>query len=187
MTTIRQHTQLLAGVTALNVEQQEVVNSLLGKVVVTAPVGTGRSLVTTQKIAKIVSETTLYPFQILVLANTSTRTKELQEELTNALGRDAEYVMMMSFFNLLQGLLVRSRRKFIDSRVIDDKEAWEDYRKDYQYIFVDLLGKVKMHHYYLLENIFTTFPDVTVFTEEKLQCRTKGVKKITFTNFYGAF
>ena len=76
----------------LNKEQREAVETINGPVMVFAGAGTGKTKTLTARIAYMVAECNIKPYNILAITFTKKATNEMKERLISILDEDAKYL-----------------------------------------------------------------------------------------------
>ena len=99
--------QLLEG---LNDKQYEAVITTEGPCLVIAGAGSGKTKVLTHKIAYLIQEKNVKPWNILSITFTNKAANEMKERITDLIGEDAKDIWMGTFHSIC----VRILRKFID-------------------------------------------------------------------------
>lgn len=94
----------------LNDKQYEAVINTEGPCLVIAGAGSGKTKVLTHKIAYLISEKNVLPWNILAITFTNKAANEMKERITNIVGDKAQDIWMGTFHSIC----VRILRKFID-------------------------------------------------------------------------
>ena len=94
----------------LNNKQYEAVVTTEGPVLVIAGAGSGKTKVLTHKIAYLIQEKRIRPWEILAITFTNKAANEMKERITNLVGPDAKDIWMGTFHSIC----VRILRKHID-------------------------------------------------------------------------
>ena len=94
----------------LNDKQYEAVITTDGPVLVIAGAGSGKTKVLTHKIAYLIQEKRIRPWEILAITFTNKAANEMKERITNLVGPDAKDIWMGTFHSIC----VRILRKHID-------------------------------------------------------------------------
>lgn len=110
----------------LNKEQLEAVETINGPVMVFAGAGTGKTKTLTARIAYMVAECNIKPYNILAITFTKKATNEMKERLISILDEDAKYLNIST----IHSLCVKILRRFIDRleyernfEIIDDEDV----------------------------------------------------------------
>lgn len=110
----------------LNKEQKLAVEQIDGPVMVFAGAGTGKTKTLTARIAYMVAEQNIKPYNILAITFTKKATNEMKERLISILDEDAKYLSIST----IHSLCVKILRRFIDKigyernfEIIDDEDA----------------------------------------------------------------
>ena len=88
----------------LNDKQLEAVNSTEGPVLVLAGAGSGKTKVLTTKVAFLVKEKQIDPYNILAITSTNKAAKEMKQRVFKLLGKEASNIQISTFHSL--GLLL---------------------------------------------------------------------------------
>ena len=99
--------ELLKG---LNDKQYQAVTNTEGPCLVIAGAGSGKTKVLTHKIAYIIQEKQIKPWNILAITFTNKAANEMKERIANLVGDSAKDIWMGTFHSIC----VRILRKFID-------------------------------------------------------------------------
>ena len=94
----------------LNDKQYEAVVNTDGPVLVIAGAGSGKTKVLTYKIAYLIGEKNVKPWNILAITFTNKAANEMKDRITNLVGNDSADIWMGTFHSIC----VRILRKFID-------------------------------------------------------------------------
>ena len=94
----------------LNDKQYEAVVNTVGPCLVIAGAGSGKTKVLTHKIAYLIGEKGVKPWNILAITFTNKAANEMKERIANIVGDDAKDIWMGTFHSIC----VRILRKFID-------------------------------------------------------------------------
>ena len=94
----------------LNDKQYEAVVNTEGPVLVIAGAGSGKTKVLTHKIAYLIGEKHILPWNILAITFTNKAANEMKERVANLVGEDAKDIWMGTFHSIC----VRILRRFID-------------------------------------------------------------------------
>ena len=97
---------------SLNKNQQQVVDTIDGPVMVIAGPGTGKTQVLTVRIANILEKTDTDPSAILALTFTESATKEMRQRLINLVGKDAYYVRITTFHAFCNDIIAENPERF---------------------------------------------------------------------------
>ena len=94
----------------LNDKQYEAVTSIEGPCLVIAGAGSGKTKVLTHKIAYLMKEKDVKPWNILAITFTNKAANEMKERIANLVGDDAQDIWMGTFHSICVKIL----RRFID-------------------------------------------------------------------------
>ena len=94
----------------LNEKQCEAVTNTEGPCLVIAGAGSGKTKVLTHKIAYLIGEKQIHPWNIIAITFTNKAANEMKERITNLVGERAKDIWMGTFHSIC----VRILRKFID-------------------------------------------------------------------------
>ena len=94
----------------LNNKQYEAVTNTEGPCLVIAGAGSGKTKVLTHKIAYLISEKNIKPWNIIAITFTNKAANEMKERISNLIGDDAADIWMGTFHSIC----VRILRRFID-------------------------------------------------------------------------
>lgn len=94
----------------LNDKQHEAVVNTEGPCLVIAGAGSGKTKVLTHKIAYLIQEKNVKPWDILAITFTNKAANEMKERIANLVGEDAKDIWMGTFHSIC----VRILRRFID-------------------------------------------------------------------------
>ena len=97
----------------LNDKQLEAVNSTEGPVLVLAGAGSGKTKVLTTKVAFLVKEKQIDPYNILAITFTNKAAKEMKQRVFKLLGKEASNIQI-STFHSLGLLLIKENYKLLD-------------------------------------------------------------------------
>ena len=110
----------------LNKEQLEAVKAVEGPVMVFAGAGTGKTRALTARIAYMIKEKNIMPYNILAITFTKKTTNEMRERVSTIIGEQAKYINI-STIHALCAKLLRSGIEAIgykkDFEIIDDEDA----------------------------------------------------------------
>ena len=182
----------------LNKEQLEAVKAVEGPVMVFAGAGTGKTRALTRRIAYMIAEKNIAPYNILAITFTKKATNEMRERVAKMVGDGAKYVNIST----IHALCARILRKGIeaigytrDFEIVDDEDASKIMNEIYKNEVIDrrflspkaalnIIGSYKIHpqtklfalqekvyncyQTYLKENNLVDFEDLLVLTKELL-------------------
>ena len=81
----------------LNNKQREAVMQTEGPLLILAGAGSGKTKVLTTRIAYLIDEKNVSPFNILAITFTNKAAKEMQERLLNLIGDEAKCIQVSTF------------------------------------------------------------------------------------------
>lgn len=181
----------------LNKEQLEAVKAVEGPVMVFAGAGTGKTRALTRRIAYMIAEKNIAPYNILAITFTKKATNEMRERVAKMVGDGAKYVNISTIHALCARILrggieaIGYTRNF---EIVDDEDALKIMNEifkneviDRRYITpksaINLISNHKIHNNkllalqekvyncyqtYLKENNLVDFEDLLVLTKELL-------------------
>ncbi len=123
---------------ALNPEQREAVDSIEGPVMTIAGAGTGKTQILAVRIAKILLETQIDPFNILCLTFTDAGVTAMRNRLIEIIGPTAYHVKVCTFHSFCNEIIKDNPDTFIfkqEGEQLDDLERMELFQK-----IIDQLG-----------------------------------------------
>ncbi len=91
----------------LNPEQTKAVMHDKGPLLILAGAGSGKTRVLTQRIARLVKEVGVSPYQILAITFTNKAAKEMKERVQKAVGDGSEYIQVSTFHSTCVRILRR--------------------------------------------------------------------------------
>ena len=100
----------MTGDTQLNPQQQEAVLFTEGPVLILAGAGSGKTRVLTQRVAHLIADKHVSPWNILAITFTNKAAREMKERVESALGPDAHGVLVATF----HATCVRILRQYAD-------------------------------------------------------------------------
>lgn len=182
----------------LNKEQLEAVKAVEGPVMVFAGAGTGKTRALTARIAYMIKEKNIMPYNILAITFTKKATNEMRERVSTIIGEQAKYINI-STIHALCAKLLRSGIEAIgykkDFEIIDDEDALKIINEIYKNENIDrkyfspksalnVIGNYKIHNNmrlfalqekvyncyqkYLKEHNLVDFDDLLILTKEVL-------------------
>lgn len=182
----------------LNKEQLEAVKAVEGPVMVFAGAGTGKTRALTARIAYMIKEKNIMPYNILAITFTKKATNEMRERVSTIIGEQAKYINI-STIHALCAKLLRSGIEAIgykkDFEIIDDEDALKIINEIYKNENIDrkyfspksalnVIGNYKIHNNmrlfalqekvyncyqkYLKEHNLVDFNDLLILTKEVL-------------------
>ncbi len=110
---------------ALNAEQKEAVDNIEGPVMTIAGAGTGKTQILAVRIAKILLETQIDPYNILCLTFTEAGVTAMRKRLLEIIGPTAYYVKIATFHSFCNEIILENSDEFglgRDHQQIDDLE-----------------------------------------------------------------
>lgn len=182
----------------LNKEQLEAVKAVEGPIMVFAGAGTGKTRVLTTRIAYMISEKNIMPYNILAITFTKKATNEMRERVANIVGDKAKYINISTIHALCAKILRGGIDKIgytKDFEIIDDEDAfkvineiYKDENLDRKYFSpkeaLKVIGNYKLHENvklfalqekvyncyqkYLKSHNLVDFDDLLVLTKELL-------------------
>lgn len=109
----------------LNAEQREAVDAIEGPVMVIAGAGTGKTQILAVRIAKILQETQIDPFNILCLTFTEAGVTAMRQRLISIIGPAAYHIKICTFHGFCNEIIKENSEEFVvkrDFEQIDDLE-----------------------------------------------------------------
>ncbi|MCR5584580.1 MAG: UvrD-helicase domain-containing protein [Lachnospiraceae bacterium] len=91
----------------LNPEQMKAVMHDRGPLLILAGAGSGKTRVLTQRIARLIRELDVSPYQILAITFTNKAAKEMKERVQKAVGEGSEYIQVSTFHSTCVRILRR--------------------------------------------------------------------------------
>lgn len=91
----------------LNPEQQKAVMHDKGPLLILAGAGSGKTRVLTQRIARLINELDVSPYQILAITFTNKAAKEMKERVQKAVGEGSDYIQVSTFHSTCVRILRR--------------------------------------------------------------------------------
>lgn len=182
----------------LNKEQLEAVKAVEGPVMVFAGAGTGKTRALTARIAYMIDEKNIMPYNILATTFTKKATNEMRERVSNIVGDKAKYVNISTIHALCAKILrggIDAIGYTKDFEIIDDEDAlkiineiYKDENIDRKYFTpkaaLNIIGNYKLHENvklfalhekvyncyqaYLKSHNLVDFDDLLVLTKELL-------------------
>jgi DNA helicase II / ATP-dependent DNA helicase PcrA len=155
----------------LNLEQQKIINHTKGAILILAPVGTGKTLVLSERVVKAIDDG-IPVDKILCLTFTNRASKEMSERLLQYLPNDFRRLTIKTFHSLCASILRIEAREIglpADFVVYDDTDCKEIIKeifgysqdKDIDKIFAKITDcKSKVSH----SQLSAIYPDKTLFT-----------------------
>lgn len=115
----------------LNSEQKEAVDIIEGPLMVLAGPGTGKTQVLAMRVANILRQTQMDPWNILCLTFTETAAVEMRQRLITVIGEAAYYVKIYTFHGFCNEVIHDNPEKFIISggqvlSKIEKAELWRE-------------------------------------------------------------
>ncbi len=143
----------------LNKEQLEAVKAVEGPIMVFAGAGTGKTRVLTTRIAYMISEKNIMPYNILAITFTKKATNEMREKVANIVGDKAKYINISTIHALCAKILrggIDAIGYTKDFEIIDDEDAfkvineiYKDENLDRKYFSpkeaLKVIGNYKLH------------------------------------------
>ncbi len=90
-----------------NVQQQKVIDTLDGPVLVVAGAGTGKTATIVKRIEHIINDGYALPWQVLAITFTNKAAGELKDRLNNAIGDEAQSIWAQTFHTMCSRMLRR--------------------------------------------------------------------------------
>ena len=192
----------------LNKEQLEAVKAVDGPVMVFAGAGTGKTRALTARIAYMIQEKNIMPYNILAITFTKKATNEMRERVSNIVGDKARYINISTIHALCAKILrmgIEAIGYKKDFEIIDDEDALKVINEIYKTENIDrkyfspkaalnIIGSYKIKDNYKLfalqEKIYNSyqkylkahnlvdFDDLLVLTKEVLLKDQKFLKKL---------
>ncbi|MCR5824034.1 MAG: UvrD-helicase domain-containing protein [Lachnospiraceae bacterium] len=91
----------------LNSEQQKAVMHDKGPLLILAGAGSGKTRVLTQRIARLIKEMDVSPYQILAITFTNKAAKEMKDRVMKAVGEGSEFIQVSTFHSTCVKILRR--------------------------------------------------------------------------------
>ncbi|GIW59734.1 MAG: hypothetical protein KatS3mg087_0800 [Patescibacteria group bacterium] len=116
----------------LNPEQRKAVDHLEGPMMVIAGAGTGKTQVIAMRIANIIRQTGVEPFNILCLTFTESGVSAMRERLIKILGTSGYYVRVQTFHGFCQEVIEENPQRFVFARelkLLNDLEKIQHLNK----------------------------------------------------------
>lgn len=182
----------------LNKEQLEAVKTVDGPVMVFAGAGTGKTRALTARIAYMIQEKNIMPYNILAITFTKKATNEMRERVSNIVGDKAKYINISTIHALCAKILrlgIDAIGYTKDFEIIDDEDALKIINEIYKNENIDrkyftpkaalnIIGSYKIHENvklfalqekvyncyqeYLKSHNLVDFDDLLVLTKEVL-------------------
>ena len=182
----------------LNKEQLEAVQAVEGPVMVFAGAGTGKTRALTARIAYMIQEKNIMPYNILAITFTKKATNEMRERVQNIVGDKAKYVNISTIHALCAKILrmgIDAIGYSKDFEILDDEDALKVINEIYKNENIDrkfftpkaalnIIGNYKIkenyklfdlqeriynsYQKYLKEHNLVDFEDLLVLTKELL-------------------
>ncbi|MBP3284870.1 MAG: DNA helicase PcrA [Clostridia bacterium] len=120
----------------LNAPQKEAVQTTEGPLLVIAGAGSGKTRVLTYRIAYLISEKQVKPYNILAITFTNKAAKEMKERVTSLLGKTAEETWISTFHSLCVKILrydidkIQYDKNFVILDAADQKTLIKECQKE---------------------------------------------------------
>ena len=192
----------------LNKEQLEAVKAVDGPVMVFAGAGTGKTRALTARIAYMIQEKNIMPYNILAITFTKKATNEMRERVSKIVGDKAKYINISTIHALCAKILrmgIEAIGYKKDFEIIDDEDALKVINEIYKTENIDrkyftpkaalnIIGNYKIkdnyklfalqekiynsYQKYLKEHNLVDFEDLLVLTKEVLLKDQKFLKHL---------
>ena len=96
-------------VSNMNKEQSEAVRTTEGPLLIMAGAGSGKTRVLTHRIAYLLDEKDVSPYNILAITFTNKAAKEMKERVEHLVGEEAQVIWMSTFHSMCKDFKKRCR------------------------------------------------------------------------------
>ena len=140
---------------SLNPEQLAAVKHDRGPLLILAGAGSGKTRVLTHRIAYLISERDVSPYQILAITFTNKAAKEMKERVEKTVGEQSQNIWVSTFHSTC----VRILRRFIESLGYDRNFTIYD-ADDQKTLMKDVLKQLQIDTKQMKEKAFLFAPKV---------------------------
>lgn len=155
----------MVDLSALNGPQQEAVLTTEGPLLVLAGAGSGKTRVLTHRIAHLVMDKGVAPWEILAITFTNKAANEMKERLAELVGPNARHMWVMTFHKCC-GRILRANAEvigFTENFVIVDDD---DQKKLIKTILQDLDYDDKRYQPKAIINVISSWKNALIYPEE---------------------
>ncbi|MFN8671121.1 MAG: 3'-5' exonuclease [Candidatus Sericytochromatia bacterium] len=98
----------------LNIQQEEAVEQISGPVLILAGAGSGKTRVLTERIANLISNYNVFPYNILAVTFTNKAAKEMKERVSHRIGEDIAKSLWIGTFHSICSKILRTEIKALN-------------------------------------------------------------------------